>query len=270
MDKKTLPDTPWHVGYVKMSEFDSRRDKRRCIHLEKSKCSYPRSVYYNIKCGGSSHCRFYAETIHAWQKFEESMRIPEEDLELREITEKYNRQSNKKRRQEFLASEEHFLHTVLAERIKSCPVCGSILIHKQHEAQCEYCRIRFIDEIADRSGLLTKQNDVFITGRIIAKSPKAVSSKNIKKLNTTKSKANPIQRNVINNTSPIVTEVSDEMIKLLAVKFSPKVSFNCLYVDNNDNCSNKQSKYYQKPCVIENCAQYKEKRGMSLNKYLHK
>ena len=38
MDKKVLPDTPWHLGYAKKEESDPRRHKSRCVYLNNGKC----------------------------------------------------------------------------------------------------------------------------------------------------------------------------------------------------------------------------------------
>lgn len=51
-----LQGSPWHVGYIKMKENDSRRDKRKCTYYrpEENYCSR-----FNEKCRGSSHCGQY-------------------------------------------------------------------------------------------------------------------------------------------------------------------------------------------------------------------
>ena len=38
MDEKRLPDTPWHVGFVKKEEDDPRRHKARCIYYAEGVC----------------------------------------------------------------------------------------------------------------------------------------------------------------------------------------------------------------------------------------
>ena len=55
-DIHRMPDVPWHVGYVKMSEDDTRRDKRRCVHYQKGNL-----CPYHSHCIGSSHCHDYKE-----------------------------------------------------------------------------------------------------------------------------------------------------------------------------------------------------------------
>lgn len=61
MEKKILPDTPWHLGYAKKEENDPRRHKSRCIYLQDGKCRCGNSGAYTLKCPGSSHCIHYTE-----------------------------------------------------------------------------------------------------------------------------------------------------------------------------------------------------------------
>lgn len=55
--------TPSHIEYLKMSEDDKRRHKSRCKEYDKKKdvCMCVQSPYFTIKCGGSSHCKYYSE-----------------------------------------------------------------------------------------------------------------------------------------------------------------------------------------------------------------
>lgn len=62
MEKKQMPDTPWHVGYTKKENNDPRRHKSRCVYLKKGICYCKFSGSYLTKCGGSSHCKYYSET----------------------------------------------------------------------------------------------------------------------------------------------------------------------------------------------------------------
>ena len=68
--KENLSGFPWHIGYVTMDDFDSRRDKRRCVYYvdeskEKDKIYGEIKVNYcriaGVRCKGSSHCRDYKE-----------------------------------------------------------------------------------------------------------------------------------------------------------------------------------------------------------------
>ena len=52
-----VPDTPWHVGYPKMSEYDSRRHKARCYYYFCGWCCYG-----SCNCKGSTHCERYTES----------------------------------------------------------------------------------------------------------------------------------------------------------------------------------------------------------------
>lgn len=58
-----LPDVPWHIGSPKMDENDKRRHKARCIYYnhETKKCRKIDAESWMLRCGGSSHCRFYTE-----------------------------------------------------------------------------------------------------------------------------------------------------------------------------------------------------------------
>ena len=62
MESKRLPDTPWHVGYAKKEENDPRRHKSRCIYKRDSICHQGKSGAFMLKCPGSSHCNYYAES----------------------------------------------------------------------------------------------------------------------------------------------------------------------------------------------------------------
>ena len=62
MDEKRLPDTPWHVGFVKKEEDDPRRHKARCIYYAEGVCHQGKMGCFLRKCPGSSHCKYYAES----------------------------------------------------------------------------------------------------------------------------------------------------------------------------------------------------------------
>lgn len=63
MDTNQLPDTPWHIGFVKKDEWDPRRHKARCIyHDADGICHQGRMGCFMRKCPGSAHCKYYAET----------------------------------------------------------------------------------------------------------------------------------------------------------------------------------------------------------------
>lgn len=58
-----LPDTAWHIGYVKKK--DSRRHRARCLYYEESKCRIAGDY-----CSGSSHCQNYSDTIEDYVRRE--------------------------------------------------------------------------------------------------------------------------------------------------------------------------------------------------------
>ncbi len=67
-----LPDTPWHIGYIKKDEEDPRRHKKRCVFNENNHC---KNSHLNGECYGSSHCKYYAEDWETAEKYENSMKI---------------------------------------------------------------------------------------------------------------------------------------------------------------------------------------------------
>lgn len=58
MSKRQLPDSAWHIGYVKKEEDEPRRHKSRCIFNDGKNCMSPHMIY----CNGSAHCKYYAES----------------------------------------------------------------------------------------------------------------------------------------------------------------------------------------------------------------
>jgi len=58
-----LPDTPWHIGYAKMAEGDTKRHKARCIYYDNQNkyCITAKSPCCGTTCGGSAHCGVYSE-----------------------------------------------------------------------------------------------------------------------------------------------------------------------------------------------------------------
>ncbi|WP_027728636.1 hypothetical protein [Treponema sp. C6A8] len=71
MDNIRLPETPWHIGYVKKDENDKRRHKSRCVYNDGTYCNNPDMFY----CQSSAHCRFYAETWAEANKYKKEMQI---------------------------------------------------------------------------------------------------------------------------------------------------------------------------------------------------
>lgn len=63
--KNPFPDTPWHIGFAKMNESDTRRHRAHCLfyNYDNKECMTAASPCYGSKCGGSSHCMSYKEEI---------------------------------------------------------------------------------------------------------------------------------------------------------------------------------------------------------------
>lgn len=66
--------TASHIEYLKMSENDIRRHKSRCVEYDNKKnvCMCVRSPYFTLHCGGSSHCKYYAESADEHQPIVEN------------------------------------------------------------------------------------------------------------------------------------------------------------------------------------------------------
>ena len=85
MDDKRLPDTPWHVGFVKKEEDDPRRHKARCVYYVKGICHQGKMGCYLRKCPGSSHCQYYAESeVMAKEVYLKTRTVEEERADYRQ------------------------------------------------------------------------------------------------------------------------------------------------------------------------------------------
>lgn len=161
--KNQLPDTPWHLGMPKMKEGDQRRLNKWCIHYDSSICKEPRSGCYLLKCNGSSHCKFYAESLRASEKLiRDNMTQEELDAE---------------RRRQYVASLAPRILALVAssdERryipvrsLQKCYVCNSdLLTHDRHHKQCALCHIQYIDKDSPISVNKTyRGHPVFVMGQ---------------------------------------------------------------------------------------------------------
>lgn len=74
-----MEGTSWHVGYIKMSENDTKRHKSRCKYYNKEECDY-----YNYKCPGSSHCSQYRELVKkpGIKRVDEQIKLPMSNIVL--------------------------------------------------------------------------------------------------------------------------------------------------------------------------------------------
>lgn len=131
--KKILPDTFWHVGYVNKEENDPRRHKARCYYYSYGHCSI-----LNENCIGSSHCEKYAEREK----------------------EKYKHQAYghsyhgigyfSREIMDFCSNDNLPIKEKSVWLTKECPLCGN-KIEAYHPLKnlaryCEHCRIIFINK----------------------------------------------------------------------------------------------------------------------------
>ena len=93
-----MMDTPYHIGYLKMNENDSRRDKRRCIYFERNDISDSYCKKSLVKCISSSHCQYYNENIEDIDKISKTDELIRE-LEAINKHKKYQQELNQKRSQ---------------------------------------------------------------------------------------------------------------------------------------------------------------------------
>ena len=142
--EKHLPDTPWHVGFIKKDEDDPRRHKARCIHICEGICNSSRSNYYQEKCGGSSHCIEYSETYEDYQKNLKERRSIEE-IQADNIT-KYKQTLSEKKKQ-LMASNDTNIHRYKStDDLRRCLVCDEILEKKMYSLKkCRFCGMFYMN-----------------------------------------------------------------------------------------------------------------------------
>ena len=148
MDKK-LPDTPWHIGYAKKEESDPRRHKARCIFYTPSHCTNGRCGCFMRKCGGSSHCIYYAESEKQWEEVREKTKTIE-DIK-REIQAKNDERSKAYQKSILLKAaalrkaDRYTFRQYRFEDMHRCPICDSKLSDGNVKF-CRYCRAYFAPE----------------------------------------------------------------------------------------------------------------------------
>lgn len=141
--QKQLPDTPWHIGSPKMKESDHRRLNKWCVHYDSSFCNEPKSGCYMLRCGGSSHCKFYAEDENTFKKIERDNRTQMEiDAEKRR---KYV-ESLKPQMQTLVSSLDDRRY-LSVRSLKKCYVCGQKLLELgEYRKQCTLCHMEYVDQ----------------------------------------------------------------------------------------------------------------------------
>ena len=140
MDKRALPDTPWHVGYTKKEEADPRRHKGRCIYLEEGVCHCGESGAFTLKCPGSSHCTSYAENLEQDKRNKERHKSIE--VECWERADKYKKNMRQRCENSMQNEKMKYWHKNIL-LMSDCPFCGE-RFHKGKNRNnqyriCEYC-----------------------------------------------------------------------------------------------------------------------------------
>lgn len=162
-----LPDTAWHVGYAKKEEDDPRRHKGRCIHKYGDICHCAVSGCYLLKCGGSSHCRTYAESELVWEEYLEDMMTDEDKEKERAFMYRLQKQGLVR---ELLKNGDYHKKYSLRQTMKDCPFCQS----KLKDMKCEYCgaQFRIVDDIDEQKIKQYAGQGIFI----VKKTKKSVKS----------------------------------------------------------------------------------------------
>lgn len=173
--KKQLPDTPWHIGSPKMKESDHRRLNKWCVHYDSSFCTEPKSGCYMLRCGGSSHCKFYAEDE------KESKKIERDNRTQMEIDTEHRRQyvETLQPKMQALVSSSDGRRYISVQSLKSCYICGSKLLELgKGRKQCTLCHMEYIDQISPLSDhKVIDGHDVYVMGQ--KKPEKAQDTHNI-------------------------------------------------------------------------------------------
>lgn len=138
-----LPDTPWHVGYAKKEEDDPRRHKARCIHNKGGFCTSTRSNYCKEKCGGSSHCLEYSESIDDYEKSLESRKTIEELAQ--DNRDKYREIVKAKKRAFINESNRHVSKNT--DMLHRCLLCDEGLKQIKYSLKkCKFCGMYYVNQ----------------------------------------------------------------------------------------------------------------------------
>lgn len=163
MAKQQLPDTPWHIGYTKMKESDDRRLNKWCVHYDATICRCSKSGCYMLRCGGSSHCKFYAVDEKTSKKIERDNRT-QMDIEAQNRR-KYVA-SLRPKMQALLASLDDRRY-IPVKSVTRCFVCGRQLLKLgDHRKQCILCHMEYVDQISWLTdSTATEGSFVYVMGR---------------------------------------------------------------------------------------------------------
>ena len=146
--------TASHIEYLRMEEGDTRRHKSRCIKYNKEKdiCMCTASGNYLLKCGGSSHCKYYKEEIKV---------VSSDD--------------NGKMRQKSIVKSKPKIKVIDKKKIKNCPSCkcttkkewlivnyynnGGYVQNKLSSYHCDKCSSSYIADTLFRTYTKNKNID---------------------------------------------------------------------------------------------------------------
>ena len=147
-----LPDTPWHIGYAIKAENDPRRHKNKCIHLDEDLCTC-----LMVRCTGSSHCKFYAESQKQWEEYLEEMKTEDEkalDRAMLYRLEKRRYVRTLLERGDYVKKYRFFPGMI------NCPFCHE----RMKKLKCNYCFAKFkvVDVISETAIEQARQDGYFL------------------------------------------------------------------------------------------------------------
>lgn len=198
MDNRQMPDTPWHIGFIKKDESDPRRHKVWCFYYMQGECRCIRSSYYTSRCPGSSHCSKYREDAEVTQDIRE-IQAEKKRAEL------YHVKMIKKRIEMEKELGEIELYTRYGKTLV-CPVCGERL--KQNK--CTYCG--FVKPEAPKKTIIVNK-------KTVKKTPlKKVENKKMKDSLSLLSKTVPENRTLVKKVENKATNednISGTLIRVI-------------------------------------------------------
>ena len=134
--------TPSHLEYLHMKENDTKRHKSRCTEYDNKKdiCMCTDSANYLLKCGGSSHCKYYREETEQ----------DKEDLDQLE-------------QQPLVVKKKQIIKILPKDAVKKCPICQeptkqnaiSVFYYYDNKRKnnslagyyCEKCKTTYISDV---------------------------------------------------------------------------------------------------------------------------
>ena len=137
--------TPSHLEYLHMKDNDTKRHKSRCIEYDNKKdiCMCTDSANYLLKCGGSSHCKYYREE-------QEETEQDKEDLDQLE-------------QQPLVVKKKQIIKILPKDKVKKCPICQeptkqnaiSVFYYYDNKRKnnslagyyCEKCKTTYISDV---------------------------------------------------------------------------------------------------------------------------